>query len=74
MTTASTVPNSFLEQPEKHICVDCAFVRLVENDDRIRSHQRVDETLAQQHTVGHVLYLCVGRCLILEADRVTDLK
>ena len=45
---------------------------LVEHDDRVLAHIRINETLSLEHTVRHVLDLCLWTRTVLETDRVPD--
>ena len=53
--------------------MDGALVRLVQHDAGVAAHLGVDQRLPQQHTVRHVLDLCLRRGAVLEPDRVADL-
>ena len=65
--------DGLLHQPEQHVRVDRALVRLVEHDDGVLLEVRVDQALPEQHAVRHVLDFRLGARAVLEADRVADL-
>mmetsp|Transcript_44560 Transcript_44560/g.90961 ORF Transcript_44560/g.90961 Transcript_44560/m.90961 type:complete len:290 (-) Transcript_44560:519-1388(-) len=64
---------SLLHEREQHVCVDCALVRLVKHDDGVGFDVGVDEALAQQHPVCHVLDGGLRGGAVLETDRVPHL-
>ena len=45
---------------------------LVEHNDRVLDHIRINETLSLEHAVRHVLDLRLGACTVLKTDRVAD--
>ena len=45
---------------------------LVEHDDRVLAHIRINETLSLEHTVRHVLDLRLGARTVFETDRIAD--
>lgn len=69
-----TPDTHLLEQPKQHVCVDRALVSLVQDDDAVVLKLIVQQALAQQHAVGHVLDVRRGAGAVLETDGVTDLR
>eukprot|EP00160_Parvularia_atlantis_P010107 Unigene198_Nuclearia_a/m.724 Unigene198_Nuclearia_a/g.724 ORF Unigene198_Nuclearia_a/g.724 Unigene198_Nuclearia_a/m.724 type:complete len:554 (-) Unigene198_Nuclearia_a:1634-3295(-) len=64
----------FFQQPDDHIRVHRALVRLVQHERAVLQQQRVEHHLAQEHAVGHVLDArAPGRPRVVEADREPDL-
>jgi hypothetical protein len=53
--------------------VQGAFVGLVDDHDRVRGQVGLEQELAQQHAVRHVLDDCVGGCVVVETNSVPDL-
>lgn len=63
-----------LEEAKEHIGVDCSLMSLIQHDEGVLAHVRVDQTLPLQHSMSHVLdhRLCAGA--VLKADGVAHLK
>lgn len=62
------------EDAEEEVGVAAALVRLVDHDDRVAREERVEEDLAEEHAVGEVDDLGVGRRERLEAHAVANLS
>eukprot|EP00951_Prasinocladus_malaysianus_P023504 scaffold200267_cov31-Prasinocladus_malaysianus.AAC.1 len=62
-----------LEQAEEDVRVDGALVGLVQHDDAVRAHHVVQEALAEEHAVRHVLQDRLGGRAVLETDRIPHL-
>jgi len=63
-----------LEQAEEDVGVDGALVRLVQHDHAVGAEPVVQQRLAQEHAVRHVLDHRLGPGAVLEADGVAHLR
>lgn len=61
-----------LQKPEQNIGGNRSLVRLVQHENRIFRNQWIDEALALQHTVRHVLDASLRAGTILETDCVPN--
>ena len=62
-----------LEEAEQDVGVDGALVRFVQDDDAVRAHGLVQQTLTQQHAVRHIFDHRLRPGAVLETDRIAHL-
>jgi hypothetical protein len=62
-----------LQQSKQHISRDRPLVRLIQNENRIRSHIRVNQAFTLEHTIRHVLDPRFRTRAILESNGIANL-
>lgn len=61
------------EQAKQHICVNGALMSLIQDDDTVVLQLIIQQALTQQHTIRHVLDVCLRAGAVLKADGVANL-